>query len=370
MNGLTEIFSAELQTGSTRGRPKKEMNVDRDLEAIESEGAQHLGLGLMISGAEVMQPVFALARKIAGCDVTALITGETGTGKELLARAIHDLSPRTSGPFVAFSCANLPETLADDELFGHERGAFTGAVAGRAGRFEAAQGGTLFLDEIGDLPLVLQAKLLRVLQQRTFERVGGSISRQADIRLLCATHRDLALMVRQGSFREDLYYRLNVVQLCVPPLRDRREDIGLLAHHFLRRFGQQFRGQRVHFSPPTLEALNRYDWPGNVRQLENVVQRAVVLAEGETAELWHLPPAVRLGVQPPPSPFFDDQVRAFKRALISRTLRKCGGNKSKAAKSLGMTRSSLHHLIGQLQIEEDGLQEKVEAVAPGSPDPG
>ncbi len=308
MTGLTERLKLE----STRRSPEaparlfqslgknkisqKERNVSvRDLA---KSGRRRQRFGDLIATAAIMQPVFALARKIAGCDVTTLIAGETGTGKELLARGIHGLSSRSSGPFAAFSCASLPVDLADDELFGHERGAFTGAVTARARRFEAAQGGTLLLDEIGDLPLTLQARLLRLLQQRTFERLGSNTLQKSDIRLLCASHRDLAAMVKQGTFRQDLYYRLNVVELRVPALRERREDIMVLAEHFLWRFARQFQSKAARFSCPALQALDEYHWPGNVRQLENVIQHAVVLAEGATIELRHLPVAVRLGSQP------------------------------------------------------------------------
>jgi DNA-binding NtrC family response regulator len=310
------------------------------------------GMGELIGAAESMQDIFALAHKIAPCDVAVLVTGETGTGKELLARAIHRLSPRTNGPFVAFSCANMPETLVDDELFGHERGAFTGAVASRRGRFEAAHGGTLLLDEIGDLPLGLQAKLLRVLQERSFERLGGNSTVTVNIRLLCATHRSLPEMVKQGTFREDLYYRLNVVQLHLPPLRERRESIAVLAQHFVQRFAEQFGKQTMRFSSLALGALEEHDWPGNVRQLENVVQRAVVLAEGATVEIWHLPVALGEGFkQNRLTHSYDDSVRDFKRRLILRTLQECGGNKAESARTLGLARAYLYRLINVLHIE-------------------
>jgi DNA-binding NtrC family response regulator len=332
-------------------RAHQSFEAEKQLRQLQSRQASE-PMGEMVGATESMQQVFALARKIAPCDVTALITGETGTGKELLARAIHRLSPRVNGPFVAFSCANLPETLVDDELFGHERGAFTGAVASRRGRFEAANGGTLFLDEIGDLPLPLQAKLLRVLQQRSFERLGGSSTVNVNIRLVCATHRDLPEMVRQGTFREDLYYRLNVVQLQLPPLRERREGIAVLAHHFLQRFAQQFGKLTARFSSLALGALEEFDWPGNVRQLDNVVQRAVVLAEGASVEIWHLPAYLGEGFkQHRITHSYDDEVRDFKRRLILRTLQECGGNKAETARTLGLARGYLHRLINQLQIE-------------------
>jgi DNA-binding NtrC family response regulator len=293
---------------------------------------------------------------VATCDVTVLVTGETGTGKELLARAIHECSPRSSCPFVAFSCANLPDTLVDDELFGHERGAFTGADGLRRGLFEAANGGTLFLDEIGDLPLALQARLLRVLQQRTLERLGGSGSVSVNIRLICATHRDLEAMVTEGTFRQDLLYRLNVMQLRMPALRDRRDDIAPLARCFLERFASRFDKHVVSFSPEVLRALTAHDWPGNVRQLENVVQRAVALADTQTIELKHLPAGLAGPAPAVPeseaSYSYEAEVRGFKRRLVMRTLRECRGNKSQTARALHLARPYLHRLIDELEVAD------------------
>jgi Nif-specific regulatory protein len=303
-----------------------------------------------VSGGDSMDQVFALARKIAPWNVSALITGETGTGKELIARAIHRLSPRSSNAFVAFSCANMPDTLVDDELFGHERGAFTGATSHRRGRFEAADGGTLFLDEIGDLALPLQAKLLRVLQERTFERLGSVEPVKVDVRLVSATHRNVLEMVKQGTFREDLYHRVNVVEIHLPPLRERRQGIALLANHFLEESAKEFGRPPMQFSYPALTALEEYDWPGNVRQLENVTKRAVVLAEESTIELWHLPPALSSGFRQQGSNLYLDQVREFKRRLILRTLTECGGSRVDAARALAVSRGYLHRLIRELEI--------------------
>jgi len=314
----------------------------------------------LIGASEGMQKVFALAQKIAPCDVNVLITGETGTGKELLARAMHRMSPRAESPFVAFSCASLPETLVEDELFGHEKGAFTGALMARRGRFEVADRGTLFLDEIGDLGLGLQAKLLRVLQERSFERLGSNASHNTDIRLICATHQDLDEMVKQDKFREDLFYRLNVVSLHLPPLRERRDDIPFLAHHFLQGFAERFGKKAKRFSRLALTALEEYHWPGNVRELENVIQRAVVLADGQKIDLVHLPGTLRSGFeQVELSRSYEKEVREFKRRLILRTLRECGWSKQDAARSLSLARSYLHRLINQLEIhsEEAGTAE-------------
>jgi DNA-binding NtrC family response regulator len=323
----------------------------------QSNFAGHPSFLELLDSTEPMQQVASLARKVALCDVSVLVTGETGTGKELLSRAIHRLSPRSEGPFVAFSCANLPETLVEGELFGHEKGAFTGAVAMRRGRFEAADKGTLLLDEVGDLPLSLQAKLLRVLQERSFERLGSNTPLSVDFRLICATHRNLPEMVAQGLFREDLYYRLNVMQLHIPALRERRGGIPLLAQRFLERFAAQFGKKTKRFSRLALHVLGEYDWPGNVRQLENVVQRAVVMADGSTIEIWHLPLALRNGFDDTAAVVhsYEEEVRDFKRRLILRTLQECGWSKAKTARTLGVARGYLHRLINQLQITPAGF---------------
>ena len=339
----------------------------RKLRGAESAGRLHE----LIGTSAAMQELFAMARKIATCDVSVLVTGETGTGKELLARAIHHVSGRNSGPLVAFSCANLPETLVEDELFGHEKGAFTGAIMSRCGRLEAADHGTLFLDEIGDLGLGLQPKLLRVLQERRFERLGGNKTINVDLRLVCATNRNLGEMVQQGKFREDLYYRLNVVQLHLPPLRERRDDIPLLAQQFLVKAAQQFQKKTRNISPLAAQALEEYNWPGNVRELENVIQRGVALCDGFTVDVCHLPSALRSERAEPvaqavgaeslaPSHSYEDEVRRFKRGLILRTLHQCGWRKAECARTLGVARGYLHRLINQLGIQDRELERSTE----------
>jgi DNA-binding NtrC family response regulator len=308
----------------------------------------------LVGFSENMQDVFTLARKVAPCDVTVLITGETGTGKTTLSRALHRLSPRCDGPFVAFSCANLPEHLVEDELFGHEKGAFTGAMMMRRGRFEAANGGTLFLDEIGDLPLGLQAKLLRVLHDRSFERLGSNTPITVDVRLVCATHRNLEEMIQKGEFREDLYYRLNVIQLHLPALRERVGGILLLAHHLLQKIAQEFGKKVTRFSRLAIEAMDEYAWPGNVRELENAIRRAVVLAEGPTVEVWHLPAKMREGFdETQRARSYEEELRDFKRRLVIRTLQKCNGNKAETARALGLARGYLHRLIHDLKIQSE-----------------
>jgi DNA-binding NtrC family response regulator len=332
-------------------RAERYRQTEWNFRQMKAEGSSGDRLFDMIGPSEQLQGVFAMARKVAACDVTVLITGETGTGKELLARAIYRLSARASSPFVAFSCANLPENLVDDELFGHERGAFTGAIGMRRGRFELADQGVLFLDEIGELPLGLQPKLLRVLQERRFERLGGSATVSANVRMICATNRNLPEMVASERFREDLFYRLNVIQIHIPPLRERRGGIAILAQHFLQRFSAQFEKRVKAFSPLALHALEEHRWPGNVRELENVIQRAVVLAEKPTIELWHLPKEFQRGFSPMgPLHAYEDEVRNFKRRLILRTLQECDWNKTEAARRLSVARGYLHRLITQLEI--------------------
>jgi len=333
----------------------------RKLRGTESVGRLHE----LVGTSAAMQELFAMARKIAPCDVSVLITGETGTGKELLARAIHHLSGRKNGAMVAFSCANLPETLVEDELFGHEKGAFTGAIMSRCGRVEAADHGTLFLDEIGDLGIGLQPKLLRVLQERRFERLGGNKTINVDLRLVCATNRNLGEMVQQGKFREDLYYRLNVVQLHLPPLRERRDDIPLLAQQFLEKAARQFQKAARNFSQAALETLEDYNWPGNVRELENVVQRGVALSDGPTVDVHNLPLSMRsvrserqepeslpAAETQPLSQSYEEEVKRFKRALILRTLRQCDWRKAECARTLGVARGYLHRLINHLGIQD------------------
>jgi DNA-binding NtrC family response regulator len=336
---------------------------EREVERLRANERPTGRLHELLGTSAPMQELFGLARKIAPCDVNVLITGETGTGKELLARAIHHLSGRNAGPLVAFSCANLPENLVEDELFGHEKGAFTGALMARRGRVEAADRGTLFLDEIGDLGLGLQPKLLRVIQERNFERLGSNKTISVDIRLICATNRNLAEMVQQGKFREDLFYRLNVVQMHLPPLRERRDDIPLLAQQFLLKSAQQFKKKARRFSPQALHALEDHAWPGNVRELENVVQRAIVLSEEQTVDVSSLPASMRstrigtvgLSVGPEAAQLshsYEDEVRRFKRALVLRALQECGWRKAECARTLGVARGYLHRLINQLGIQE------------------
>jgi formate hydrogenlyase transcriptional activator len=299
---------------------------------------------------------------VAATDSTVLIHGETGTGKELIARAIHETSGRRQGPIVRLNAAAVPDTLLESELFGHEKGAFSGAISRRIGRFEAAQDGTIFLDEIGELALDAQPKLLRVLQEREFERVGGSETVRSNARLVAATNRDLGAMVEERSFREDLYYRLNVFPIHLPPLRERREDIPTLARHFAERFGRRMHGRAPSISAEAMAQLAGHAWPGNIRELENVIERAVILAHGGLIEAVHLPPPSerRISTRPtelrPALGSLDDVQRAHILAVLEATNWVVAGPLG-AASRLGMKRTTLAFRMRKLGIERQARRE-------------
>jgi DNA-binding NtrC family response regulator len=341
------------------------VSLARDL--AEARGLASLShLGGLIGNSKPMQRVYDLVSKVAGVSTTVLLRGESGTGKEVMARTIHRLSPRAAKPFMAFSPSALPETLIEDELFGHEKGAFTGAVQSRRGRFEEAQGGTVFMDEIGDLSLPMQAKLLRVLQERCFERLGSSAPVQVDIRLICATNRDLEKMVQEGTFRQDLYFRISVFRIDLPPLRDRRDDIPLLAEFFSRQFADLHNKNVRGSTPGFVSSLVRHDWPGNVRELQNVIERSLILSEGPQLSVQDLPPELKnLAVSTElASGSFHDAMRHFKRELVLGALRVSGGNRQKAAQDLQISRSYLHRLLKQLNIpDEDHVGEQALSTA-------
>jgi transcriptional regulator with GAF, ATPase, and Fis domain len=302
-----------------------------------------------------MREVHALVSKVAPTEATVLVVGETGTGKELVARAVHRLSPRGSHPFVAINCAALTETLLESELFGHERGAFTGAIAQKRGKLELAEGGTVFLDEVGDMTPALQAKLLRALQEREIERVGGTRTLRIDVRVVAATNRDLARAIEAGDFREDLFYRLNVVSIALPPLRDRKEDIPLLAGYFLRRHAEKARKELRGFSAEARECLLRYDWPGNVRELGNAIERAVVLAAGDAVLPEDLPSSLVEAASPaaPGLGRYHEAVNEAKRAVIRRALEEAGGTFTEAARLLGVHPNYLHRLVTRLDLRRE-----------------
>ncbi len=306
----------------------------------------------LVGASHEMREVYEQIARVARTDATVLILGETGTGKELVARAIHYASERSSGPFVRVHCAALPESLVESELFGHVRGAFTGAVRDRQGRFEAAHGGTLFLDEIGDIAPAVQVKLLRVLQEQEFERVGDTRPIRVNVRLIAATHRDLAAMVADGRFREDLYYRLNVFPIYVPPLRKRPADIPLLANHFLRLYGERSGRKVTAISPEALQQLLAHTWPGNVRELENTIERAVLVCDGSIIEPRHLPPVLQaIPVQSDSvGSGLAAQVAALERRLILDALNSTEGRIAPAARLLKTTPRILAYKMRKLNI--------------------
>jgi two-component system response regulator AtoC len=344
----------------TAARAVEKRRLSREVDRLRAQrGAVDTEPAGLIGRHPAMRELFKLIGRVAASDATVLITGESGTGKELVTQAIHRHSRRATRPLVAVNCAAIPEALIESELFGHERGAFTGAVQSRPGRLELADGGTLFLDEIGELPLALQAKLLRAVQERSFERLGGQRPVSSDFRLIAATNRDLAEAMAAGRFREDLFYRLNVVRVDVPALRERRSDIPELAEHFLRRHGAEGASAPSGFSDEAMRALLLHDYPGNVRELENLVQRSIVLARGPLVTAEDLPglggdaaeSADELRLRDLLSLPLDAALRELERMLIRRALVQAGGNKTEAARLLQMRRQQLYARLSELGIE-------------------
>jgi DNA-binding NtrC family response regulator len=319
----------------------------------------------MVGGSPAMQQVHHLIDCVANIDASVLITGDSGTGKELVARAIHNRGTRGSRPFIAVACGAIPETLIEAELFGHEKGAYTGTVGSREGYLEQSRDGTLFLDEIGELSLFTQVKLLRVLQQREFSRLGSNRLVPLRSRLIFATHRNLGEMVAQGKFRQDLYYRINVMKIEIPSLQERMEDIGPIATHFLHHYAHIFQKPMEDIEPDAMVALESYPWPGNVRELENVIQRAIILARGNTLRIENLPANLRDEAhttleESGPGGSFERQLRDYKVRLASNAVRENHGNKTLAARSLSISRAYLHRLIRLADpggmCEEDGME--------------
>ena len=321
----------------------------------------------MVGQAPAFRALMDTVRQAAPSSATVLLVGQSGTGKELAARAIHELSPRAQGPFIAVNCAAIPESILEAELFGVEKGAYTGAVARREGRFERAHGGTLFLDEVGEMPLSAQVKLLRVLQEGEIERLGGTQTVKVQVRLVAATNKDLQKEVAEGRFREDLYYRLNVVEIRIPSLATRREDIPLLADHFVRRYAAKNQKPVRGFSQEASEALENYAWPGNVRELEHAVERAVVLCRGETIELSDLPESVRKGPRGSAEQLvipIGTPMEEIERMVIHETLRHTKGDKTLAARLLGIAARTIYRKLEREEREAQGGQE------PPAPAPG
>jgi two-component system, NtrC family, response regulator AtoC len=338
-------------TRAIRGQQTEQENFQ-----LRQQVDQRFGLENLVGHSKPMQRIMETIRQVAPSRATILISGESGTGKELVAHAIHNLSNRNKTRFIAFNCAAFSPQLVESELFGHEKGAFTGAVERRLGRIEQAAGGTLFLDEIGEIDSNLQVKLLRALDPGVFERVGGNQTIRADFRLIAATNRDLTGLVRDGKFREDLFYRLNVVQVRIPPLRERRDDIPLLAATFLKEISERDGKVFKPLSQKAMDCLMAYDWPGNVRELKGAIDSGVTLATGSEIAVRDLPLTVR-GEAPsfasdPSSGEDQMNVRDNERRLIVRALEECGGNRTEAAKKLGISRRTLHRRLNELQLPE------------------
>jgi DNA-binding NtrC family response regulator len=345
----------------------------QDLTQLRSDVREAYRLEHMIGSSPVMAQLRDLIRQAAATDGTVLIVGESGTGKELVAKALHYASDRVGKPFIDVNCAALTETLIESELFGHERGAFTSAISRRRGKFEQAHGGTLFLDEIGDMPLTTQAKMLRVLQERSFQRVGGDEKIAVNVRVICATNHNLEEAVKRGQFRLDLLYRINLLVIEVPPLRDRIGDVPELARHFFAVASRSGKHRTEGISDAAIERLCAHTWPGNVRELQNAIERALMVCDQEEIQPSHLPPALLRTMAPPPAaavmPAADasktenliEAVEQFERAMIFAALDKCNWNKTRAATALGITRRILSHKMQNLGISPRDNQEQVAA---------
>ena len=350
---VTKPFELDALRLKVRDKLEKH-ELRNEVERLRDEVEERQQLGEMVGRSEVMRSIFRTVERIAKAEASVLVTGESGTGKELVARAIHDLSPRTDGPFIAVNCGAIPSELIESELFGHEKGAFTGATERRTGRFEAADSGTLFLDEIGELDLAVQVKLLRAIQERTFERVGSSQSISVDVRIVTATNRDLLEEVSNGRFREDLYYRVAVVPVSLPALRERREDIRLLAMTFLNRSGA---GKKL--TAAALGSLEGYAWPGNVRELENAIEYGLALCESDTIDQDDLPISVGRSGQAEAlreqwrqgERSFEETVTRFETDILREALESHRWNQTQAASALGITRRVLKLKMDKLHIE-------------------
>jgi Nif-specific regulatory protein len=348
---VTSMIAQSLRLGQLVEQERAQLQGENAL--LKRELQQKYDFRNIVGTSKEMRDVYEQIAQVAPSGATVLIRGESGTGKELVAHAIHYNSPRSSKPFVKVNCAALPESLIESELFGHEKGAFTGAVARKRGRFELAEGGTLFLDEIGDLSPAMQVKLLRALQEREFERVGGTETIKVNVRLITATNVDLEQAVSDGRFRSDLYYRLNVFSIYLPPLRERKTDILLLADHFLEKYGRQ-NGKRIkRISTPAIDMLMTYHWPGNVRELENVVERGTLVCEGNVIHGYHLPPTLQTaeGSGTVTKMSLDQAINAFEKDLIQDALKTTRGNRARAARLLDTTERILGYKVKKYEID-------------------
>jgi two-component system response regulator PilR (NtrC family) len=363
---LTKPFQVD-EINAVIGRALEKRALVEDNLALRDQLAGRARLAQLLGKSRSMQKIFELITKIHSVKTSVLITGESGTGKELVARALHSEGVRAKLPFVAVNCGAIPEELMESELFGHRRGAFTGAIADKLGLFQEAAGGTLFLDEIGELSLGLQVKLLRALQERKVKQVGASEELEVDVRVIAATNRDLEMEVSRGAFRADLYYRLNVIELRLPPLRHRREDIPLLAEHFLRRYSAEH-NRPSRLTAEAMRRLESYEFPGNVRELENIIERAVALSSSQLIGASDLPEvkAVKIaGAQPPPvlpveGVDLDQLVSDYERTWVLRALEQAGGVRKRAAVLLGISFRSLRYRLQKLGIDKDEDEEAAE----------
>jgi DNA-binding NtrC family response regulator len=347
--GRLQIDELEIRIA----RALKQQNLEVENVSLRKQLDAKFGLENIVGESPAMNEIFEVVRQVAPTRATVLVLGESGTGKELIAKALHQLSPRAKQPFVTVHCAALAPTLLESELFGHERGAFTGAHERRIGRFEQAQGGTLFLDEIGEIDATIQVKLLRFLGERTFERVGSNKTLSADVRLVAATNRNLEELVKAGKFREDLFFRLRVVEIELPPLRERPGDIPLLAQNFLREFAKENQKPVNDFTADVLEALMNFSWPGNVRELRTAIEHAVVLCRGERITLRDLPPSMRGGSAGGTKLLQakDLTVKDAEKQLIVRALKETDGNRTRAAQKIGMSRRTFHRKLHEYHLE-------------------
>jgi DNA-binding NtrC family response regulator len=351
-----------LERALEKQETMREVQVLRRRLAAMAPGTDIIGQG------PAMRQVAELVKKVAPSTASVVVAGESGTGKEVVARAIHALSPRKDRPFVALNCSAIPPTLIESELFGYERGAFTGADQRRLGNFEMAHGGTLFLDEVGELPMEMQGKFLRVLEERRLRRLGGKAEVEVDVRVLCASNKSLKEQIQAGRFREDLFFRLQVFTIQLPPLRERREDIPLLVQHFIQKFGGET-GKHVHgATPAAMEVLQGYGWPGNIRELRNTVERAMILADGDMIGAEHLPPDMRPGAAPGGAAALHLalglQLREVEKEYILASLRRQGGNKARTAEALGISEKTLynklHRYAARARARAGGAEERLE----------
>lgn len=338
---LTIIASTISQAVRLRQLAQEELDkIKEENRRLQDELRIKYGPKTIIGTSKVMQNIYGMIEKVCRTNATVLILGESGVGKERVAHAIHYNSSYASGPYITVNCAALPESLIESELFGHEKGAFTGATEFRKGRFELANNGTIFLDEIGDIPPAIQTKLLRVLQERMFERIGGNMSIKVNIRIIAATNRDLEALIREGKFREDLYYRLNIFPIVVPPLRERKTDIILLANHFIEKYAKEMDKKIVSISVPATDMLMHYHWPGNVRELENCIERAIILCTDGVIRTHLLPPNLQKSDGSPiqeSKGTLQDMLAALENQMITDALKRCRGNMAAAARVLGLT---------------------------------